>query len=542
MLPNPALLSSLREKRLATRILVAFVALISLPYLLAALLTPTNMVWTGLLFSADDQNVHLTWARQARDGAFFSRDLFTTESLVSGERPLFFNVFTIFIGILWRLTGLEGAFWYHILRVAAAAIALWQLHQLARTVTQNRPALENARLSTLGLAAFTFGLGFVATMLPALLKIVNFLDRPDNAAPPEIVPFVPEAFLLSSALFYPLNIVSLALLLFLFRALIVQKSPLGAFFAALLLGNIHTYDALPFLLALGAGFFIVERAKPSKTLVCAFFGALIPVVYQFLVFRGSAEFRLKAVTQTLPPPLWQFLISFAPLLILAFLGRKIWRELPATRWLLIWATATFLMVFAPPSIFPFARKMVEGLQLPLLVLAGLGLAQTIKKPIFQGAVIAILSLSPLVFLGWLAQNTIENNSARWRFLMPPHFLSASQAQALQALEKAPKNGAVLCLPYLGSYVPRATGKFVYFGHWAETLDFERKFGLVKAFYENRMSPTQARAFLRENRIAYVVETSFERGTFPTFNPKNAGLTPIFSSSTGDVTTVYAVPD
>lgn len=540
MLQNSILPPSAREKRVAIQILFAFLALVSAPYLLAFLLTPPNMVWSGLLFSADDQNVHLMWARQARDGAFFSRDLFTTEGLVLDSRPLFFNLLTLFIGLLWRLTGLEGAFWYHIFRVGAAALALWQLHELSRAATKNAPELENARLSTLGLAAFTLGAGFVATLAPELLKTLNFLDRADNAAP-QTIPMVPEAFLLTSALFYPLNIVSLALLAFLFRALISQKWPIQAFFAALLLSNVHTYDALPFLLSLGAGFLLIERAKPSKTLVLAFFGALLPVIYQFLVFRGSTEFRLKAITQTLPPPIWQFAISFAPLIILAFCGWKLWRELPATRWLWIWAISTLLMVFAPPAIFPFARKMVEGFQLPLLVLAGLGLAQICKKPLFQAATIAVLSFSPLIFLGWVAQNTIENNGARLQVFMPPLFLAQSQVEALRALEKAPKSGAVLCLPHLGSFVPRATGRFTFLGHWAETLDFNRKLGLVARFYQNRMSRDEARAFLRENRIDYIVESRFERLYFPGFNARNLGLIPVFSSKSGDATTVYQMP-
>src|SRR4051812_1872921 len=107
-----------REARLAQIILLAFLALIVLPYFWAAALTPPGSVWSGLLFSADDQNVHLMWARQARDGAFFFRDQFTTEGLITGERPLFFNILPLLMGWFSRVTGLEVVFSHHIARVA----------------------------------------------------------------------------------------------------------------------------------------------------------------------------------------------------------------------------------------------------------------------------------------------------------------------------------------------------------------------------------------------------------------------------------------
>jgi hypothetical protein len=66
---------------------------LSLPYAWAAGIAAPGFEYSGLLYNPDDQNVHLAWARQARDGQFFFKDPFTHESL-GNQRPLFTNVFS----------------------------------------------------------------------------------------------------------------------------------------------------------------------------------------------------------------------------------------------------------------------------------------------------------------------------------------------------------------------------------------------------------------------------------------------------------------
>ncbi|HEX8832786.1 MAG TPA: hypothetical protein VF719_01235, partial [Abditibacteriaceae bacterium] len=81
------------EKRRFAFVACALLLLISLPYLWAWTTTPDGFSYRGLLYNPDDQNVHLAWAKQAQEGHFFFRDLFTTENLGNDERPLFNNVF-----------------------------------------------------------------------------------------------------------------------------------------------------------------------------------------------------------------------------------------------------------------------------------------------------------------------------------------------------------------------------------------------------------------------------------------------------------------
>lgn len=531
-----------RENRLAGGILAALLAIITLPYALAALLVPAGETWTGLLYTPDDQSVHLMWARQAQEGAFFFRDLFTTETLTSGERPLFWNALPALIGLLSRLTGLEVVFFYHAFRVGGAALALWQLHRLSRAVTHDEEKWALARLAALALASFTTGLGILSELVPGII----WLDQTNN-----VFPAMPEGFFLLSALFFPLNIVSFALLAFIFTQIARGEKPVATAIAALALANIHTYDALP-LIAVALIWSIWQwsqnrRQTPpnrdmaeAKVALMAVAGACLPVLYQFVVFRGSAEFRVKALTVTAPPAIWHLALTYAPLLILAFVG---WRALQGYRLralLALWATVQLALVYAPTSLFPFARKMLEGWQLPLLVLAGAGSCWLCRRIapsrcfVAGAALLILLAASPFQFLRTTVHFYVENNETLWDNMVSPLRLFDSETRALRALEKASGAGAVLSLPHLGLYVPRISGRTTYLGHWAETLYPQRKFAQVLRFYSGTMLPAEARDLMRDNRVRYVLVSRFERGLIgPAFEPAALGLRPFGVWGTGN---------
>ena len=524
-----------REKRWGWAILLGFLLCITLPYAWAWAIAPPGFTWGGLLFSTDDQNVHLMWARQARDGAFFMRDLFTTEGLVAGTKPLFVNGLMLLIGWLSRASGVEVVFWYHIVRVAGAAWALWQLHLLSWEVTGGSPDRENARLATLALAAFTTGTGVIALALPQLIGPIVWIDRADNPN----WPLVPEAFIFLSALIYPLNIVSFGLLTLVLRHVLNGKWFI-AFAGALLLSNLHTYDALPLILvaAIWAAWQWKSARPSSQRAVAAIAGATIPIIYQIFVFRDSEEFRVKALTPTTPPSIWMILIAFLFLLLLSAAGFLKLRDRPQARNLMVlWAVGTLVMVYAPLS---FGRKMLEGLQIPLLMLAGVGLA-AIKRAWLMWGLVAVLAISPLITLRWILNNAANNNIGRAAIFMPPIYLYNSDVAALHFIENQPQQGAVLCLPIIGGYVPRVTGKYTYAGHWAETLYMKKqKMPATLRYISGQMSPDQARQLFAQNDIRWVLEGPYERAVGGISASQKLGLRPVFRAGEGEnQTVVYA---
>jgi hypothetical protein len=528
-------------------VLIAVIALhlmaISLPYVWALATTPPGTEYSGLLYNPDDQNVHLSWARQAADGRFFARDLFTIESLQSGERPLFFNALAALIGVLSRL-GLPLVVAYHALRLAFAALTLIAFFAWSTRLSADR----RMRIVALLLAAFSAGAGFLAPFFPSRI----FMDRPDGAA----FPMMPEAFTFASSFVFTLNIAAMALLLITYLALFTaqtaaeekqqKKAAFFGFCVALLLSNIHTYDAIPLLLVVLVWTALQGKGARWKHSGLIALGALLPILYQLVVFRTSAEFRVKALTLTHAPPFLDVLISYGLLVPLAIGGGVLgWRcahasQRNAARLLSCWIVVTLICTYAPVS---FARKMIEGLHLPLCLLAALGLMAILTKVsrplqrLVVAGVLALCCVSSFQFVAWCLNNARDNNVSRAAVLMPPLYLTAGDAAALRFLRASaePRQSAVLCLPFLGNYVPRATGRFAYIGHWAETLHFRGKLGEVGRFYSGRMEAEAARAWLERNHIRFVVIGAYEKQ----LNARLPLALPKLFEQNG--TTIYAVP-
>lgn len=545
------------EKRRLLWLITAFTALTTLPYLWAFAITPPGFVYSGLLFSPDDQNVHLMWARQAAERHLFVHDLFTTEHLSSGEKPLFNNLLTSFIGAFsWLPISLVIA--YHVVRLVAGAFCLWWFYQLAAQITENK----TVRFFATALAAFSSGGGWLRDVLPFLAGRA-WMDKPDNYLHNVALPMMPEGFAFPSLLVFPLNAASLALLALIYNCVLQaqagEKRALWVGFgAAFLLSNVHTYDALPLgaTLLLWAIYSRVKKVNFVAPLVIAC-GALPPLLYQFYVFQNSREFQLKANTITAPPPLPDVLLSYAPLLLLALYGAWAVRENQSVRLLVLWAVVTLFSIYAPLS---FGRKMIEGFHLPLCFFAAVAVSELIKNrtPILQRAAFAgggvLLCLSSLQFLLWCLADAPKSIQL-YRGIMPPLYLSTGDAAAFSFLkeqysqEKTAKEkpAAVLSLIFAGNYLPQKTGYHAYVGHWAETLDVGSKMAEAKAFYSGQLPRAAALAWLRKNHVRYVFEGFYETRAFPQRVSLlsllgQAVFTSPPTSDDPDGTRVYRVPD
>lgn len=538
-----------RETRLLWTIIALHLLAIALPYLWAGLIVPDDAVWGGLLFNPDDQNVHLAWAKGAAQGHLFSRDYFTTENLSDHSRPLFFNALTALIGLLSKISTLSVVTIYHILRLIFAACALKWFHDLCAQWTSS----PRVRLTAVALAAFAGGAGWLQTLLPQVgvqvLAARNFVDRPGVA-----FPMMPEAWGFFSAFVFPLNIAAIALLcLTLSRLLRFQKQRarrdlIIAALAAFFLSNIHTYDALPLIaLIIGATWWQRANWKSAAVVIIA---ASLPVFYQLRVFAGSEEFRLKALTPTSAPPFWDLALSYGFLLLLALVGAWQLRRDNQARWPLLWIVITFAIIYAPVS---FARKMIEGVHLPLCFFAAVAIVALIERVralslqrVSIAIFIAVLSVSSWQFVGWcINENWRDNNRSRGDF-MPPLFFTQSEMNALHYLDALPPERkylrAVLCWPKLGNYIPQATGFSTYVGHWAETLNLkggDGKLAQAYAFYNGSLNENQSIQWLRANKIAYFIESQYERAEFPATLPSaRFGWKPVWSEKG---TAIYAAP-
>jgi hypothetical protein len=89
---------------------------------------------------------------------------------------------------------------------------------------------------------------------------------------------------------------------------------------------------------------------------------------------------------------------------------------------------------------------------------------------------------------------------------PRFYLSNGEWQALTWLrDAADHDQVVLCAPQTGMFVPAWAGQRVVYGHPFETVDAERREAQVQAYWAGEMEPEEREAFLRENRVRYVLE-------------------------------------
>ncbi len=531
------------ERRWRWAIIGVLLLFVAWPYLWLAWTPPPGHEYGGLLFNADDQNVHLAWARQAAQGHFFFRNLFTTEGLdaPSSWHLPFTNLFCWLAGALAALTRTPLIVVYHALRLLFAALALVWFSDLCALLTPDR----RVRLLALALAAFAGGAGWLADLFPHQLAGHAWMDRPAAMSPlagPRAFPMMPEAFTVTSALLFPLFIAATAGLPLIYglalraaRAACLRTSlrpALGASVVALLLGNVHPYDVPPLLAtlllwtALRRGTPNAPNAAPAAyaglrwpALLLISIGALAPVAWQGLALRGS-EFSGALQAEAGAPPLGDVLLSYGLLVPLAVIGAvQSWRSearLSEARLMVWWALVPLALIYAPLS---FARKMIEGVHLPLCFLAAVGLVWLCQRLpwrparwLLAGGVWAAMSLSPLQFIVWRLADAHRPERDVFS-VRAPIYLSQSDAAALRFLDSLPpsdKARAVLCLPFVGSYVPRLTGLPVYAGHWAYTLDAKTKLGIAGAFFSGRMPLAQAHALLHEAHIGYVLEGSREK--------------------------------
>ncbi len=527
----PTSFSDLERRRLLTICAILLCAL-SLPYLWAWLLSPGDGVYAGFLYNPDDQNVHLSWARQAHDGASFFRDLFTTESFSNGEKPLFHNALSWVIGNVSRFTTIPLIFVYHAFRVVFSLLAIWWFAALCAHITTDK----RVRLTAVSLAAFGGGASFLGPLFPGRI----FIDRAETGG---AFPMMPEAFTFASAFVFPLFIVSVALLVLVYlQTLRAQennswKSALSAMFAAFLLTNIHTYDAIPLdivmlIWAISSTRFARGDATNVQALrmrvvapLLVILATLPMLLYQrFVLFANSEEFRVKALSVKPAPPFFDLFLSLSPLLILAILA--VWfvckkrhesennhQKMPAMWLMTLWTFVTLALVYTPTSVVSFARKMIEGVHLPLCLLAAFGLiaildalktSQKLNR-VLVTVFVALMSWSSLNFVGWCLNNARDNNATRGG-LMPPLYLPNEANAAINFLNALPdaRDRAILCSPLWGNYIPPKTGFAVYVGHFDETLHFTQKLGEAQRFYNGKMNVEESLKWLHKNHIAFVI--------------------------------------
>ena len=502
----------------------AVMAVTMLPYLFGYSLTGINQAfgwfsWFG--YNLDDSAVYLSWLRQAADGAFFQRNLFTTEPQPAGQ----FNLFFITLGLISRVTTLPPIAVWHLARIL---FGLWLLLAVHGLIARLLPG-ERSQKAAFLLVCFSAGLGW----FPGL-----WVDYGQNA-PVDV--WQPEAITFLSLYLNPLFVVSLLLMTgFLIGLIDAERTgsirrAVFAGFCGFLLGNIHGYDVIT-LAAIWSLYLIARMALERRVALpqlaqaaVAFLPAFLSAGYQYYLLKSNPVFAARVNVQTLSPALTQYLLGYGLLIPLVLAGVwLLWRpttdrllpntehRTPNTVFLVCWVAANLAVAYLP---VPFQRKMIMGLHLPLCMLAGAALAHWFEKSgtrawrVVTAVVVLLTGFTNIRFMLRDAES-FQGNVAQSLIQRP--YLMAAERQALDWLRKNAAPGTpIQPLPWIpvggtgrfdttmSAFAPGLTGLPVHAGHWGETPDFDgsiRKWGRFAA----GMPAEEAAELLRQTGVSYIV--------------------------------------
>jgi hypothetical protein len=531
-----------REWVAAFLVALLTVAVVTLPYALGYALSRPGTVFSGVIMNPEDTQSYFAKMLQGFEGKWLYTIPFTPEQ----HAPAFLGGFYLALGHLARWTGLTIEGVWHLARIFAGLFLFLVTFGFIGTFLQDRQERWAAYL----LALFSSGLGWLLFVLQQPYWL--------GAFPVDFK--MPEAHLFFSAMTFPhvalgtgLVVVSIWLI---FQ---IGNGHPKSWTLSVLAGvtNLAIGIAYPFLIYLviftAAIYWLVlsVRARKIDWMLTTRLGIsfIIPaplyLYYAYAnqsndVFRSWAD---QAVTSS--PPWPHYLIAFGTLLLLALLPvakRRInSRYIDKMTLLWIWIIAAALLVYLPINA---QRRFVQGVQIPLSILASVGLIRVflpgiastklykkiLKHPRYTDAglrrllitsIILFFSLSNLYVLADVSVTAAIRQTY-------PFFRQQSELEVVDWLHENTERTAVVLAAYeTGNYVAARAGNRVVIGHWAETVNWEEKYDQTNRFYDGSTEDSWRRELIDSYGISYIWHGPTEK-TLGTFDPSSASyLTPIY---------------
>lgn len=513
------------EWRWVIVVAVLVVAASTLPYLGGFLAQTPDWTFGGCLMDQVDYHSHLAKMWQGYRGSWRYQLLFTTES----HRGAYLQLCYVALGHLARLTGMSLPLVYQLARVGFGFVMLLAIY---RFIALFVAPLRTRRLAFL-LATTASGLGWLTEIL-----------APTPAAGVSPMEFwLLDAYTYLAVLVVPHFSAAIALLLGIY--ILLLRRPEGptfreaglAILSSVALGLIHPYalllaDAVPALYWATVWLRSWQVNWRGLAAVLGMGVAQLPVlIYDLWVFRQPVFAGWSAQNVTLSPPLHVYLWGYGLLMVLGAVGvvACVRRGTPGLAFPVIWIVLVAILAHLPWNL---QRRFLEGVQVPLGLLAGVGLAEVLipetrgrksdrLRWLSMALLVALMSMSNL----YLTLGHTLAAAAR----SPALFWPASTIAAVDWLGKNSQPEDVILSGFeVGNLIPGRIGRRVVLGHWMETVNYEEKAGLVSRFFDAAASPEERPGLLLHHGVGYVFYGPGERA-LGSFDPGSADyLKPVFA--------------
>nr|MBN1229994.1 hypothetical protein [Anaerolineae bacterium] len=367
--------------------------IISVPFIIAYGTAIPDSIFMGVLVNPVDGASYQAKMEQGMNYSWLYHLPYTPEP----HRGVALFTFYIGMGHMARILNVPPILVFHAMRLIGSMLMFLALYQLIADWTDD----VTQRQITWSLAVASSGLGWVAIIF-------------GHRAPPDLL-ILPEAFPLQAAYANPHFPWAIALAAWMVHILLTmpcsQPQPtlniysITLAFATVMLTSFSPFVLLPIGLAYGAmlvWLWIRQRALPRSELawgLIVLLSALPLILYNaWAISKANPVFNAWMEQNTTPsPPVWDYLIAFGPLLVLAVVGISVsLRSLDGENvFLLGWLAAIFVLLYLP---FSLQRRFSMGITIPLAIFAGRGLWRVIIPSMSRRWRVLTISAAILIFM------------------------------------------------------------------------------------------------------------------------------------------------
>ena len=533
----------------------------SLPYLYGALISTPQSQFGGLVIGIEDGNSYLAKMNLGANGAWRFHLFYTSEP----HQGAYVYLYYLLLGKIAHFSRLSFILVYHLARIVCGVFLLVSVYRFAAFFSELCPV----RRLTFWIVAVGSGLGWLVAMLGLLDQLGLPLDF-----------YSPEAFIFHALLALPHLALAEGLLLWAILLLLIaweNKKLKYAVLAGLALLGLTIIVAFYILIAavvISIAWLLrwwqkrEGEARPwmeAGLAIVAFGIAAVVPIYNAYVFTTNPVFKVWAEQNRIfsPSPI-HYLLAFAPLVLLAVvgvwmewrfgLGRKPWSD--RRLFLIGWCVVVPLLVYIP---FNLQRRLMLGVQVPLFILAALGLwrlfSQNTQSSEGEGAregrtletkgalrrwrvssvgLVALLSLSNILILFGAGVEVSRQSS--------PVFHTGAEINAADWLGvHVTPDQVVLAAFQTGNYLPTRISARVFAGHGPETVNSEAKQAMVRQFFASGDDALR-HSLLSENGVSYVFYGPNERA-LGAFSPADAPyLRQVYDNGTIQIYQVVSIGD
>lgn len=485
-----------------------FIFFISAPFIFADQASGSEYHFGGFLLNPIDGNSYLAKMYQGSLGNWKFKFPYTAEQ---GDGAYIFLYYLV-LGKLAEFLGMSLQFTFHAARLAGAILMLLALWRFFTNILDS----QRSKWLAFGLAIFGSGLGWLAALFGAFTA--DF--------------WVAEGFPFLAAYANPHFPLGLAILVYLLTPARMRENdkqgelqfPPGPVIAV---GSLLLALILPFGVVIAGivyavlvlwqsreqvnasndsvknikGFIseVLENGT-SRKLIWLFAGGLPVITYEIWLTRFNPLFNeWNSQNLTASPPLWDLLLSYGPLLVIAVPGG--WLALKtkrsAVRILIVWALVSALLIYFP---WGLQRRFLLGFTIPLAGLAGIALDAVFHRRKTYG--IAVLSLllilviptNMIVILGGL--QAVQARDMRI-------YISSEELKGMEWIASNTNQDAlILAGPETGTLIPAYSGRTVFYGHPFETAHAAEMELAVTHFYESTIDDSEFSMLASADYIFY----------------------------------------